>query len=241
MWKNVFVAMFLMAMVTIGTVSANPSEIDMDSCGDGTYAEGLLYGTTYTYENGYRVDVGEDGILNLMLGGIGIWVYPCGGIQYVGEELLYGVERGFPYDLIRVTIDENGTETMIPNSTIHQYATIDIAPCAVETCPAFVEVNSDTSELDGSYVYFTTLPNSRFVDMDGNGDWSSKTYLWTCDGTDWSYVRYSSSMGMPEGSVLEVRKTNLDPGVTEVLSAYAYLQFKQTTIFLLFINFLFLL
>lgn len=130
-----------------------------------------------------------------------------GMVQYLGDpveapsytSINYGMEVGAPYlRLVWITL----------------------LPCA-PLCPAFVEENSDTSELDGSYVYFTTLPNSRFVDGDGNGDWRSKPYLWTCDGTEWTSVIYSSRMGLPEGAVLEVRKTNLD--APEVLSAYAYL------------------
>lgn len=196
----------------IGTATAlNPSEIEVSSCEGEGFGYGLLFGP-YQYDTGFRVTEGPVTTVN----GLEFYIGDFGWIQYLGPALSVTKEGGFSYTTYQV--DEYGEE--IPGTTDSHYATVQVNACE-SGCPVFVEVNSAVSELDGSYIEFTTVPSTHWVDGDGNGDWSSRTYLWTCDGSDWSYVKYSSSMGLPTGAVLEARKINLD--APEVLSAYAYL------------------
>lgn len=206
------IAMLVCMAALIGpSMALNPQyEIPLSTCEGEGFADGLLF-DQYTYDAGYRVWEGF-----VEVNGVPFYLSETGMIQYLGVPLDVYAERTIQYFIYRINEFGEPIDGTYEGHTVG----VNLNPCVPE-CPAFVEANSDTSELDGSYVYFTTLPNSRFVDGDGNGDWSSRLYIWTCDGTDWSYVRYSSSMGLPEGAVLEVRKTNLDE--PEVLSAYAYL------------------
>ena len=202
-----------MMLIMVGpSVALNPQyNIEISTCeGDGMGDRSLFFGD-YTYENGWRVWEMETTI-----SGLAFWLDGSGAVQYLGDDLETYTERTIQYYLYQV--DEFGE----PVTGAYEGHTVEVHlnPCA-PACPAFVEENSDTSELDGSTIMFTTLPGTRFVDGDGNGDWKRRAYLWTCDGSGWSSVQYSGSMGLPEGAVMEARATNLD--APEVLSAYAYL------------------
>ena len=209
--RNIFLAMLVMAALIGPSVALNPQyEIPLSTCEGEGFGDGLLFGS-YTYDAGYRVWEGF-----VEVNGLPFYLSETGMVQYLGASLDEYAERSIQYFIYR--IDEFGEP--VPGTYEGHNVGVNLNPCA-PACPEFVEENSDTSELDGSYIEFTTVPSTHWVDGDGNGDWSSRSYLWTCDGTDWSYVKYSSSMGLPEGAVLEARATNRD--APEVLSAYAYL------------------